>query len=62
MKAYLDNAATTPMASEVIDEMIPVMRNAFGNPSSTHASGREVKAKIERSRRSIAKILNGIGV
>tara|TARA_B110000285_G_scaffold196799_1_gene227997 strand:- start:1310 stop:2440 length:1131 start_codon:yes stop_codon:yes gene_type:complete len=58
MKAYLDNAATTPMASEVIDEMIPVMRNAFGNPSSTHASGREVKAKIERSRRSIAKILN----
>lgn len=58
MKAYLDNAATTPMASEVIDEMIPVMRNAFGNPSSIHASGREVKAKIERSRRSIAKILN----
>lgn len=58
MKAYLDNAATTPMASEVIDEMITVMRNAFGNPSSTHAFGREVKAKIERSRRSIAKILN----
>jgi len=58
MKAYLDNAATTPIAPEVVQEMIPVMQDAFGNPSSTHAFGREVRAKIERSRRSIAKMLN----
>jgi cysteine desulfurase len=55
---YLDNAATTPMAPEVIEEMIPFMRDYFGNPSSTHAYGRKVKDAIETSRRNIAKHLN----
>ena len=57
-KVYLDNAATTPMDPEVVSEMIPMMQNHFGNPSSTHAFGREVKSKLELSRRRIAKILN----
>ena len=55
---YLDNAATTPLAPEVLEAMIPVLREDFGNPSSSHAFGRETKALIETSRRSIAKHLN----
>lgn len=58
MKVYLDNAATTPMAPEVIDAMVPVMCECFGNPSSTHSFGRTAKAYIENSRRTIAKAIN----
>ena len=57
-KIYLDNAATTPMLEEVIYEMIPFMRIAFGNASSTHSFGREGKAAIELSRKKIASILH----
>ena len=58
MRVYLDNAATTPIAPEVVDAMIPVLRDGFGNPSSTHFYGRQSKALIETSRRSVAKHLN----
>lgn len=58
MRVYLDNAATTPIAPEVVDAMIPVLREGFGNPSSTHFYGRQAKALIETSRRSIARYLN----
>jgi cysteine desulfurase len=58
MKIYFDNAATTPIDPEVLEAMIPVMREDFGNPSSTHAFGRKVKAHLENSRRTIAKLLN----
>ena len=57
MSVYLDNAATTPMANEVIDSMAEVMKNDFGNPSSVHAYGRNAKAIIENARRQIAKIV-----
>jgi cysteine desulfurase len=58
MRVYLDNAATTPIAPEVVEAMIPVLRDGFGNPSSTHFYGRQTKALIETSRRTIAKIIN----
>jgi len=58
MAVYLDNAATTPIAPEVVEAMLPVLTNSYGNPSSTHSFGRETKALIETSRRSIAKHLN----
>lgn len=58
MNVYFDNAATTPLAPEVLDAMLPYMQNDFGNPSSSHSFGRKTKAAIERSRRTIAKILN----
>lgn len=54
---YLDNAATTPLAKEVAEAMIPVLTDVFGNPSSSHATGRKAKALIETSRREIAKRL-----
>jgi cysteine desulfurase len=58
MRVYLDNAATTPIAPEVVECMIPFLQNEFGNPSSTHFYGRQAKAVIENSRRTIAKYLN----
>ena len=58
MRVYLDNAATTPVAPEVVASMIPVLSNDFGNPSSTHFFGRQGKALLETSRRKIATYLN----
>ncbi len=57
-RIYLDNAATSPLDPEVLDAMIPVMRDLYGNPSSTHGHGRKVKALMEEARGSIAKLLN----
>lgn len=54
MKVYFDNAATTPLDPEVLEAMIPVMREDFGNPSSTHAYGRKVKAHLENSPHPVA--------
>ena len=58
MRVYLDNAATTPIAPEVVEVMLPIFKENFGNPSSTHFFGRNAKALIETSRRTIAKFLN----
>lgn len=58
MRVYLDNAATTPLAPEVAETMIPLLKNQFGNPSSTHLLGRQSKAVIETARRTISQYLN----
>lgn len=58
MKIYFDNAATTPMHQEVLDAMIPVLNNQFGNPSSIHAFGRETRSLIENARKTVARLLN----
>ena len=58
MRVYLDNAATTPVAPEVVEAMIPVLKETFGNPSSTHSFGRNAKALLETSRRTVAKHIN----
>ncbi|MDX1652851.1 MAG: cysteine desulfurase family protein [Brumimicrobium sp.] len=57
MKVYLDNAATTPLAPEVFEAMLPYLKNEFGNPSSTHFYGRQAKAAIETSRRTVASLI-----
>jgi len=57
-KIYLDNAATTPIAPEVVATMLPYLTEHFGNPSSSHAFGRKTKTAIENARRIIAKSLN----
>ena len=54
MRAYLDNAASTPLTPEVIDAMLPVMRGHFGNPSSIHKEGREARSLIESARKRVA--------
>ena len=53
MRVYLDNAATTPVAPEVFEAMLPILKNEFGNPSSSHFYGRQAKAILETSRRTI---------
>ena len=58
MKVYLDNAATTAMDDRVIDAMVPFMRTHYGNPSSVHSHGREVRSAIEKSRKKVAELLN----
>lgn len=57
-KVYLDNASTTAISPEVIQEMALVMAQDFGNPSSTHSFGRNAKSILELSRKSIAKHFN----
>jgi cysteine desulfurase len=58
MKVYFDNAATTPLDKDVADEMYKVMCEDFGNPSSTHSHGRQVRTLIEDARRTVARLLN----
>ena len=58
MNVYLDNAATTPMDPQVLEAMLPFMRDNFGNPSSTHAFGRKTKTAIEKARKTISSHLN----
>ena len=58
MKVYLDNAATTPLSKEVLDEMLPYLTEHFGNPSSIHSHGRKAKAAVEKARKVVAKYLN----
>jgi cysteine desulfurase len=57
-RIYLDNAATTPMDPAVIAEMVNVMNSSYGNPSSIHAQGREVRTLIERARKLVSSTLN----
>ena len=57
MKVYFDNAATTPMHPEVVKVMADMMLHNYGNPSSIHAQGREVKTLIEDARRTVAKLM-----
>ena len=54
---YLDNAATTQMDDRVIEAMLPFMRGHFGNPSSVHSHGREVRTAIEKARKKVAELL-----
>lgn len=55
---YLDNAATTSVRPEVVEEMVKILTNDFGNPSSTYSIGRHSKALIESARKTIAKQFN----
>ncbi len=55
---YFDNAATTPIDSRVVDAMIPILKENFGNPSSIHSNGRIARSVIEKSRKQVASFFN----
>jgi cysteine desulfurase len=57
-KIYLDYAATTPIDKGVINEMLPYLKDKFGNASSIHTFGQLTRTAIESSRDSISRILN----
>jgi cysteine desulfurase len=54
---YLDNNATTPVAPEVVDEMLPYLKEFYGNPSSMHTFGGRLYRKIEEARDKVAHLM-----
>lgn len=54
---YMDNNATTRVAPEVLDEMLPYFTELYGNPSSMHNFGGQVGIKIKKARRQVADLL-----
>jgi cysteine desulfurase len=54
---YLDHNATTPVLPDVVDAMLPYLREHFGNPSSRHVYGRRTQEAIERARRHVAALI-----
>ena len=56
-RIYLDHNATTPLCPEALDAMQAVLRDGFGNPSSTHAEGAAARERVEAARRDVAALL-----
>ncbi len=59
MAVYLDHAAATPLRPEVLERMLPYLREVHGNPSSPHAEGRRARLALDESREAIAALLGG---
>ena len=57
---YLDHNATTPLLPEVMEAMRPLMTEAFGNPSSSHAAGRRARQSLEDARETVANCLGAL--
>ena len=57
MKVYFDNAATTVVRDEAIDAMVAVMKDDYGNPSSTHYMGRQAASLRELARKNVATVI-----
>ncbi|MBI5969453.1 MAG: cysteine desulfurase NifS [Deltaproteobacteria bacterium] len=57
-RVYLDHNATTPVHSEVLEAMMPFFQDQFGNASSIHWAGREVKKYVDEARENVAALLN----
>jgi cysteine desulfurase len=56
-RIYLDNAASTPVADEVIQEMLPFLKQQYGNPSSIHYYGRETTRALQSARKQVASLI-----
>ncbi|MBQ6143520.1 MAG: cysteine desulfurase NifS [Clostridia bacterium] len=54
---YMDNAATTPVKSEVLNEMLPMFKDNFGNPSTIYKTGKTAREKVEIARNHVANAL-----
>ena len=54
---YFDNNATTKVSEDVFMEMLPYLKEEFGNPSSTYSLGRRVKEKVQEARKNVASLL-----
>ena len=57
MAIYLDHNATTLIAPDVLDAMLPFLRDEFGNPSSSHALGRRAKDAVDTARGHVAALI-----
>ena len=57
MFVYADNAATTRIAPQVLDAMLPYLKEEYGNPSTLYKLGREAKIAIEKAREQVAQVI-----
>jgi cysteine desulfurase len=57
-RVYLDNSATTPVDPRVVDEMLPFLKEDFGNPSSIHYFGQRARAAVDKARHQVAELIN----
>ena len=57
MAIYLDHNATTPVAPEVLEAMLPYLRDAYGNASSMHSAGQRARAAVDAARDSVARLI-----
>ncbi len=57
-KIYLDNNATTKCDDKVLEEMLPYLKESYGNPSSIYSFSKEIKEKITQARQNVAQLLN----
>jgi cysteine desulfurase len=57
---YLDNNATTAIAPEVLDEMLPYLKDLYGNPSSMHTFGGHLRRTLEEARKKVAGLINAV--
>ncbi|NQU18162.1 MAG: cysteine desulfurase NifS [Candidatus Saganbacteria bacterium] len=57
-RIYMDYAATTPPHPDVVEAMLPYLKEKFGNPSSLHSFGQEAKAAVEEGRKQVANLIN----
>ncbi len=55
---YLDNNATTKVDEEVLNAMLPYLKEEYGNPSSTYSFGKDVKEQVNKARENVSKLLN----
>jgi cysteine desulfurase len=55
---YLDNNATTPLHPEVLEAMLPGLRENYGNPSSIHSFGRSARVQLDEAREKVAHLIN----
>ena len=59
-KIYADNAATTKLSRQVLDDMLPYLTDVYGNPSSLYSIGAEAKKALETAREDIAECINAL--
>ncbi len=57
MEVYLDNSATTKLSPKAIDEMLRIMKDVYGNPSSLHSLGKQAEDELKRARETVAKTI-----
>ncbi len=60
MALYLDHNASTPVNEQVLEAMLPYLKNNFGNPSSTHSFGREAASAMEIAREQVAELVGSL--
>ena len=58
-KIYLDNNATTKVDNEVLNSMLPYLKEEYGNPSSTYSFGKKIKDEVNKARNNVARLING---